>query len=170
MCILDILRLHISHNYKRKYSKSKSECTDMSMINWSRKKVASADERSRKMLLQMSDFDDNLPSVPGSICCSEYIINGGFCSKQHLYKEEDKWVFFGRDERWFRTDDAGAVGEAISVCLFNVSCCYLSSVLLHSYRVKMKLSLVKRKIDLRRQQSVLGCYLPPKVELLWKTK
>lgn len=93
MCILDILRLHISHNYKtkRKYSKTKSECTDMSMINWSRKKVLTKDERSKKLLLQISDFgDENLPSLSDSICCSEYIINGGYCSKQHLYKEDDE--------------------------------------------------------------------------------
>lgn len=93
MCILDILRLHISHNYKtkRKYTHAKSECTDMSMINWSKKKVFSSDERAKKFLLQIPDFEeDNVLSISDSICCSEYIINGGYCSKEHLYHGEDK--------------------------------------------------------------------------------
>lgn len=98
MCILDIFRLHVSHNYtKRKYAKSsRSECTDMSMINWSKKKTSSAQQRSKKMLQQLSELDDdhNLPSISESICCSDYIINGGFCSKDHLCEEEDKWVPF----------------------------------------------------------------------------
>lgn len=94
MCILDIFRLHVSHNYNKKKCLNKytrSDYTDMSMVNWSKKKTSSSQIRSKKVLLQLPELDDeNLPSISESICCSDYIINGGFCNKDHLCGEEDK--------------------------------------------------------------------------------
>ncbi|GLV35094.1 hypothetical protein CBL_09575 [Carabus blaptoides fortunei] len=109
MCLLDLIRLHVTHSHKSKrkytsYSRSISEYTDMSMINWSRRCPPTHSD-SRMLLLQISDLEDginsSIPSIPDSICCSEFIINGGYCSENHPLDGEDRADLLPRP--WPRT-------------------------------------------------------------------
>lgn len=58
----------------------------MSMINWIRKPKGHHPETANLLLVQISDLESEstkVDSISESICCSEFIINGGVCSQNH---------------------------------------------------------------------------------------